>query len=234
MDLNELFNMLAQGELQNLSLANEGTIIPSAKERITRYVNEALLELYSKFVLKENALVLQLHESINFYHLLPRFSIQYVPINSADDEPIRYILDVPMSPFRDEVIKVTTVFDSLGVEMPLNNETEKFSIFTPQAKVLQIPDPTADAWLTVRYQQRHRKLTGVPTETIECPEVLVPALTAFVAYKAYTHTGSAEGSAKAQEYLQLFSLICDGVVDRDLVSTSLVQTNVRFERGGWI
>lgn len=234
MDLQELFDMLATGELQNLSLAEGGKIATEARPKLTRYTNEALLELYSKFVLKENDMLIQLHEHITFYHLIPRFAVNYTPEGEVDDEPIRYILDLPKEKFEDELIRVLAVTDTNGLEVPLNNEEERFSVFTPQAKILQVPNPVQDKCLNVRYQQRHTKLQGELEERVECPDVLLVALTSYIAFKVFSHMNSAESTAKAGEFMQAYEAACNGVVDRDLVNSSTSQTNTRFERGGWV
>jgi len=235
LDLFHLFEMLSYGELSNLSMSGDGSgeILPAMQPKLVHYTNEALLKLYGRFLLKENDVLVQLYEHITFYHLIPRFSLCFVPTLEAEEEHIRYLLDLAHEPFRDEVIKVISVFDNLGKELPLNDEEQHHSVFTPQAKVLQVPNPIGDLIYNVRYQQRHPKLSGELGENIECPDVLLGALTSYIAYKVYSHMNSAESSAKAQEFMATYELNCNDAVDRDLVNGSISQTNVRFERGGW-
>jgi hypothetical protein len=234
MTLQELFDRLATGELTNLSMAKTGSIDPTAYTRLTRYTNEALLKLYTRFRLKENDLLLALYDPITIYHLIPRFSLNYVPVGNTDNAPIRYIWDLPGEKFTDELLKVLTVYDQSGNLVPLNDDAQPYSVFTPQAKQLQVPNPSYGAALNIHYQQRHTILSGNLSDIIELPEVLEEALTSYIACKVFSHMNSENSSQKAQEFLNAFEAVCNEVVDRDLVNSSISQTNTRFCRGGWI
>jgi len=234
--VSDLFSKLSFGELSNLAMSGNGsgTIVTAQQPKLIGYANDGLLRLHTKFVLKENDLLLQLYEHITFYHLIPRFSIQYTPPVGTVNEPIRYILDLPEEPFNDELLKVTTIYDHLGMEIPLNNEEKHNSCFTPQVKLLQVPNPVDEKFLTVRYQQRHAKLTGDLEQYISLPVSLEEALTSFIAFKVFSHMNTADSNSKAQEFNQTFEQLCGEVTDRDLVSSSISQSNIRFSRGGWV
>lgn len=234
--VSDLFTMLSYGELSNLALSGSGsgTINVGSQPKIINYANEALLRLYSRFLLKENDVLVQLFEHITFYHLLPKFALSYVPTGSADDEPIRYLLDSSGEPFNEEVLKILTVYDKFGERLPLNDEEKCNSVFTPQAKLLQVPNPVAENFLSVRYQQRHTKLQGDLSQEILCPEVLLKAFTSHIAYQVFSHMNTAESNAKAQEFNAAYESLCNEVTDRDLVSSSISQSNTRFSKGGWI
>lgn len=229
MNANDLFTMLAIGELQNLSLATGGVISEAARPRLFMYTNDALLELHSKFPLKENDLLLQLSDYVTYYHLLPQYAV-----NGPGSEKVRYILDRVDAPFQDDLIKVKAVFNKTGDELPLNDDSHPESLFTPQFKTLQVPRPKDGDFLTVVYQQSHKKLQGNLDENIDCPDVLLPALKSYIAFKVFDHMNSTESVAKAQGFLSAYETACNGVVDRDLVSSSITQTNIRFSQGGWI
>lgn len=235
--LSDLFALLSVGELSNLAMSNNGSglINPTQQPKLVAYANDGLLRLYSRFVLKENDVLIQLYEHITFYHLIPKFAENYVHIPGADghNELIRYLLDSPMEPFTDELIKVTSIYDQFGEELPLNDEEKRNSCFTPQAKLLQVPNPIQDRCLNVRYQQRHEKLLGKLDQYISLPDVLEGALTAYIAYKVFSHMNTADSNSKAQEFSGTFESICTEATDRDLVSSSISQSNTRFSRGGW-
>jgi hypothetical protein len=234
--VSDLFTALSIGELTNLSMSGNGsgTIITAQQPKIIRYANEALLALYARFPLKENDVLVQLYEHITFYHLIPRFALQYATPDGEFNEPIRYLLDLPQEPFRDEVLKVVAIYDGKGKQLPLNDEEKHDSLFTPQAKVLQVPNPLDETFINVRYQQRHRPLTGDVDQYVACPEVLLGALTSYIAYKVFSHMNTADSNAKAQEFMGTYEALCNEATDRDLVSTSISQSNTRFCKGGWI
>ena len=56
--LEDLYQRLSYGELNNLSMAADGNgvILDSGQPRITMYANEALVRLYTTFVLRTNSL----------------------------------------------------------------------------------------------------------------------------------------------------------------------------------
>ena len=106
----ELYEALALGELSNLAMAEEvpGKINEKNQPRIIRYANEALLELYSRFLLKEKSVLVQMLRHITFYHLLPRFAMY----ESSSNEPYKYIMDLPDERFIGDVIKVIAVYEN--------------------------------------------------------------------------------------------------------------------------
>jgi len=233
--LNDVFTALSVGELSNLAMSNNGngTINPLSQPKLVTYANEALLRLYTRFVLKETDVLVQLYEHITFYHLLPKFSVSYTPTGPTDDQPIRYLLDNATEPFEDDLIKVLSVYNSFGQQLPLNDEEKHNSVFTPKGKLLQVPAPQNETYLSVRYQQRHLKLTGNLEENVYLPDILFVALTAYIAYKVFSHMNTPASNAKAVEFNTAYEEVCNEVVDRDLVSSSISQSNTRFAKGGW-
>lgn len=240
MILSDLYSLLSYGELTNLSMAQDsngnstGTIATLSRPKIVAYTNEALLKIYSRFPLRTNDVLLQLYGHITFYRLVPKFATNYTPVGASDDEFIRYILDQPMEPFQDEVIKVTEVFDTHGRKLALNDSGNRRSVFTPEVKMLQVPDPWDDHFLSVKYQQRHSIIQGDLSDAIYCPDVLVPALTSYIAYKVFDHMGSQDGTSKAQSFLSLYESTCLEMIEQEVINLSTSQTSVRFGRGGWV
>lgn len=237
MILSDLFETLAEGELSNLSMAENGagTIVTNAQPRIVRYVNEGLMRLYTRFPLKENDVLVQMYEDITNYHLIPRFAVHYTPVDTTDNEPIRYLLDLPDEPFLDEVIKILAVYDSTGkFSRPINDDGHALSVFTPQSKILQVPIPVPDQTLAVMYQARHPKIQGDLQESIDLPDFLVEALTAFVAYKVFSHMNTDTSTAKSQEHLAMYEKVCADALDKDLVNISVSTPSSKFSRGGWV
>lgn len=232
--VSELFRSLSEGELSNLSISDEGsgTIIESKRSKILGYADDGLRRLYARFPLKESNLLLLMHEHITHYHLLPRFAVNHV--DQTMDEPYRYILDNPMAPFQGDVLKILTVFDSVGNRLPLNDEEHPASVFTPQKNLLQVPRPCEDELLSVHYQAMHVRLSGELDQNIELPDVLEEALSAYIAYKVFSHMGGQENVAKAQEHLSMFESICTETQSLDSVGVSSSTSNTRFETGGWI
>lgn len=231
MTLKELMANLSYEELSNLAWAeNSGTIDAEYQPKIVRYANEALRRLHSRFILKTDDVLIAMYEHITNYHLLPRFALTHTPV----EEEYLYILDTPLEPFTDTAIKILEVFDSFGRQLPLNDADQVWSVFTPQPKILQVPRPMNWQSLAVTYQKGHELLeVDKPDQPIEIPECLEGALTAYIAYKVYSHMNTDGSTGKAQEHLSIYDNICTEVQDQDLVNTAVSNTRTTFYERGW-
>ncbi|MFP3556434.1 hypothetical protein SB861_37825 [Paraburkholderia sp. SIMBA_049] len=234
MNITELFADLSFGELSSLQLAQEGTgiITDAGKERIIRFANEGLLKLHTRFILKQNDVLVEMVEWITSYHLLLKFAESQQGISQQRH---LYIKDLWEEPFQEDVIRILNVFDSNGCELPLNDEGNEHSVFTPQGNLLQVPHPIEGMALSIGYQAKHVPLTLADLEQeIELPEVLMPALRAWVAWRAFGQLNTQESQGIAMGHRAAFDDACNEVTAQDLVSTSQSQTNNRFQRNGWI
>jgi hypothetical protein len=237
--LSDLFAMLSYGELSNLAMSNDGTndasgqIKVSAQPRIVMYANEALRRLYSKFILLEEDVIVQMQAGTTYYNLTPQYASTYVPAGSEISQPVRYLLDSPSKPFLGDIIKILAVFDNCGRKLALNDDGDTFSVFTPQANRLQIPYPVDQELVDVVFQAKHPTLNGSLTAQIYLPDILLSALTAYIAYKVFSHMNTPESSAKSQEHMVIYEQICTDCVENDLVNASISTSNERFHARGW-
>ena len=229
--VSDLFQTLSFGELSNLSMSSGGggTIADSKKPQVLQFINAALLRLHSRFVLRENSLILQQDTTIRNYRLSSKFAVTAV---SPPTGQVQFIIDTVDAPFTDDVIKVLVAFDEFGCELPINDSDDCRSIFTPSPYVVQVPSPIGGLKLGIGYQAKHPKLTAY-TDTIDLPETLIDALTAYVGYLAYCGVAGDGGTAKSQEFLALYEARCAEVTQMDLVNSSSSTTNTRFHKGGW-
>lgn len=226
----EFYTRMSYGQLSNLAMAETpGQLSATGKPKVLAAANDALLRLYSRFVLKEANVLIEMHSHITFYHLIKRFS----RTEGSTSEEYRYILDLPWEVFEDDVIKPTKVTDSTGNELKLNDPTDPWSVTTPQGKILQVPRPVNYRALSVLYQASHKKLVE-ETDVIEVPETLLEALCEYTAYKVFSHMNTPESVQKGMLHEQNFEKICADVIAQDLVHTSISAANTRFTKNGWI
>lgn len=231
--VSDLLRSLSYGEFSNLSLGMEGagSILESAHPRIIKHMNDGLLQLYSQFILDEKDLLVQMVEGITYYHLDPRFGEAAWDMAVA---PYPYIKD-GLAPFRDDLIKVLAVYDSCGNQVPLNDNEDPASVFTPRANLLQIPRVQNGVCLSLLYQAKHPPLSHERLDDLVfLPHVLHGALTAYVAWQVYSSMNTTESTVKAMEHKARFEKIGLGAVADDLVSTSISTTNSRFAKRGWV
>lgn len=235
MKVSDLFQQLSVGELKNLALANEGagSIRDSDKGSIILHARDALLNLYSRFILKERELILELQENTHFYWLLPKHATSY-DLPDGQTDVVRYIKDTEEEPFIGDLIKVLSVWTECGCQLPLNDAEHCDSLFTPQANRLQVPHTCDEERISLLYQAKHPDISADLEEAIELPDVLWPALRAYIAYKVFSHMNTQESTTKAQEHLAFFESVCRDAEAQDLVSTSISTSNTRFSKRGWV
>ena len=234
MRIAELFKRLAYGQLSNLSMNNgDGTLQEAKHPQIIQYTNEALLQLFSRFLLKEKQLIIEQVAHITNYHLKRRYAE-----GSGSDEDYHYIKDLPDDPFREDVIRVLAVYSEMG-QCILNDQTQPRSLFTPQPAVLQVPDPEEGRPLSVLYQARHHVLDdrigkAIPDQEIDIPFFLEGALQNYIGYLVYSHMNGQENIIKSQEYLAAYEATCLNVEQRDLVNQSFHTSHTKLEQRGFV
>lgn len=206
-------------------------------EALVPLIEEGLTRLYSRFILREKHVIIEMRVGTTFYHFKRMFSV-----TGADpiQVPYPYIMDLPNEPFVEDVIKVLRVYDTQDVLRPLNDPNQINSVFTPQPDILQNPYPRELEALMVSYQAGPEPLYTLNgdgnvelVDEFYLPPVLVPALANYVAYMVYSRINTAESSAKAASHLQIYEMICKDAEMFDLVNNSKSSTNLRFGQNGW-
>lgn len=230
--LSELFAKLSYGKLSNLSISGEGsgTIVEAKRPKIVEYLNDGLLRLYSRFLLKESYLVIEQVAHRQSYPLV----LAHAYSNDASTEIDKFIQDSDENPFLGDVIKIFSCWNSAGEKIPLNDEHDPYSIFTPQPHIIQIPEPYAGDVIGVSYQARHPLVPVSLTAEINIPFTLESALASYIASCVYSDMNTQESTMKAQEHLRNYEGVCAEIEQNDLVNAAVVRSSDRFCKGGWI
>lgn len=237
MQINDLFRQLSFGELSNLALANEGNgeIRESAHAQIISHCNEALLRIYTRFLLKENEVIIETVPHITNYYLLRKYAKSQ---RNTEKGPF-YITDLDDEVFAEDVIKILSVRNQFGEVLPLNEELDSNSLFTPQFNLIQFPNPDSTRTLSVVYQAKHRELnigdmSDPVLSKIDLPETLQGALRAYIAYCVFSYMNTQEASQKAQEHLSMFDSLCSEIEERGFAGSNLSGNISKFDRRGWV
>lgn len=239
MTLLPLIKRLGYGVLHNTNYSKiEDVGDPEQILPLVALIDEALTRLYSRFMLRERHVILEMQVGVTFYHFSKLYTVQ-------NGDPIRvpypYIMDLPNDPFDEDLVKVLRVYDSTGIERPLDDENQINSLFMVQYDVMHNPYPIEGDVMTVVYQAKHKPLmvfdpvdgTVEFEDEIILPPVLEPALDNYVAYMVHMRIGTPESIGKAQGYLAVYNQICEDVEKNDLVNSSRSITNARFNLNGW-
>lgn len=236
----DFVKQLSRGVLRNtaLSVLRTDPVGHSEEfEQVCTMIDEGLLRLYSRFVIKERHVLIEMQVGVTFYHLKSMYSV-----TGADPTrvPRPYIVDLPNDPFLEDVIKILNVFDSRGVQRPLNDPTKPDGLFTPQADTIQNMYPRDFEVLGVAYQARPVSVLVPGTDgwrydtEFYLPDCLLPALSSYVSYMYHHGVGTAESMTVSLAQLQMYEDVCKEVERMDLVNQTIICTNVRFSQNGWI
>lgn len=235
MNLQDFYKKLANGRLSNTAMV-EGidpvTIKAVHQPKVTDAINEGLIRLYTRFILNEKDVVIGLKDSITSYRLNSLYSESLAPQVGVE---YPYILDGDSEVFINDVIRIMAVYDNNSVKLPLNNATESTSVFTPIFDTVRISDPITDQRITVVYQAKHATLVNTsPLQEIILPDTLYGALEAYVAYLLFADINSDDAKSKSDKQLMRYEEICGDVRLTDAVSSTTLQSNIKFMNRGWV
>jgi len=259
MFLSELFEHLASGELSQLSMGDIDDLIIQVEDypKIIPSVNLALTEIYKRFPINIDELILVQYEHISTYHLNKRFA----QTNTESSEPYKYIDDTQFLPFNDNILKVEQVFNEIGVELSLNEEVDygEFSVFgndisepfrgrhidhhiqsvkTPSYNTIQIlPAPIEDNNLLIKYRAHHKHIPAsaniIPGEIeLNIPTAMLEPLLLYIGGRIHANLGG-EDPNSGMGFIQRFEASCQKIEDLNLFNKGNA-INRKLERAGFV
>ena len=235
MILSAFLQNLSYSELSNTAMGMNG--VGSIREEdipnIIGRTNMALLDIFTKFCLKENELILISKENVSLYPLRAEYAV-----NSSSGFP-KYILDRPEKPFTGDVIKILAVFNEIGEELPFNDPEQEHSVFSPQFDILQLTETSYEKAYSVSYQARHPILKK-PTETlnygsqlIDLPIALETALRYKVSAGIFSAMSGQEYSNIAQALDAKYEVLCSELENRNMVGQPSISTDLKLKHRGF-
>ena len=136
---------------------------------ITSYINLAVVALYGEFNLKSSEVLIDLLDNVTEYQL------------------------------PDDVMNITAVYNEIGVELPLDDETNILSVYQPSYDTLQHPYPVTGNTISVIYAVAPVFLIYVDTASltlrVPIPPQLLEPLLHYIGYRAH---GAMNGEIKAE------------------------------------
>lgn len=237
MTLEDVFDQLVHGELRHLFVSPTGEVtdeLPAEKRKqILSSVQLGLLDLYRRFLLRENTIVLELSPSKRTYVL----DAHYAQSNARSIASVKYINDSE-TPFLDDLFKVERVYNEAGVEMAINDVDDPESLRTPSLNMIWVPDTLKDTRLKVVYRACHPaldKVMGVAAPgqvKISLPGSHLDLLLLYVASRVTTPIGMSQEFHEGNNYAAKY----EAEVARMLnINFAVAGTNesTRFRNNGW-
>lgn len=238
--VSELLRRLALGELSNLKMAaaGDGTIAEADRAKVLFQINNALTELFSKFLLSQKEVVINSEETITQYFL----RYEFAQSNLASTQPVQYIDDSSITNWDGRIVKVLHVYDAFGRELYLNKAQEPLSVFTPQFDCLQITANHQSEDFYVIFQALHPLVSYDPApadpvvDTLieDLPPALEKPLEYLIASKIYGAMNGEANKAASIQHHQMYEALLAESEFRDTLSTSENMSNSKLERSGFV
>lgn len=248
MNLKEVFDQFAYGELSQLSIGGQpaGVINEQNYERLLIHVNPGLTDLYKRFLLKKSELKLDLVPLQTLYRLHSDYSVHNQRLASVT----KYILDEAKARFKNDILKIEQVFTDDGVELALNDGANRYSLDTPSLTALRVPEDIVnqvsglpDCYKTVQlrvvYRADHPRIVSQmgfldPTRIeLELPPSHLLALCFFVASRVNNPVGMANEFHAGNSYYAKYLSECADL-ERQSLEIEEIPSNDRLYRGGWV
>ncbi len=235
--LADIFDDLSTGELSQFSFSGAidapGGIQPSDYPTLVRHTNRALVNLFTRFCLKEREVTIGMHDEISFYIL----DSKYAQSNTDSGELIKWIEDTPENPFTNDILRIQEVYNEVGDKLPINDLNQEDSVFLPTYKTLQIPNPASDDSVFVTYRAKH---TDIPidadpeTTEVEIPVYCVEPLLTYIAYRVYSTNADHNIQQIAASLMAKYEYQCKELEDKNVLYNTPNETNLKLMNGGWI
>lgn len=234
----ELLRRLALGELQNLSMSSGGVIAVAERPKVILQINNALTELFSKFLLSQKELVINSVDTITQYYL----RYEFAQSNLASSQPVQYIDDSSIVNWDGRIVKILNVYDAFGRELYMNKAQEPLSVFTPQYDCLQITANHQTEDFYVIFQAVHPIVNydPVPADPVvdtvieDLPPALEKPLELLIASKVYGNMNGEANLTKSALLHQAYEAALLETEFRDSTSISENVSNSKLERSGFV
>lgn len=204
MNVAQLLEVLADGELSGTALVNENTglIKPEKQAKVIGLINRGLTQLHTAFLLREQIVTVQHMSGVLTYDLNSKHSAY------SGTHDYKYILDSEFVPFTDNVIEIEFIKDEVGRDITINEDSDEFSYYTPGVNKVQVDTVDPTTVFHVIYKANHamidRNLSDLTSVNIELPDSFLDALCLYVASKQYSSINSTDSRKTGMELYQLY------------------------------
>lgn len=237
MYVQDVFEQLAFGELYNVSLGGtpcKGVPVADYPMLIT-HINLGMIELYKRFPIKINQLIIDLYPEIIKYRLDKKYALN----NTDSTEPVKFIRDSAEFPYNNDLLKIERIFNEDGQELFMNVTNAYWAVQTPEYNVVQCNYPDEENSLLVEYRAKPDNITipatGLNPEIIEIllPEVLIEALVNYVSARIYASLNPDGTIGEGKNYYMQFERSCKEILHQGLINYDYAM-NYRLEAAGWL
>ena len=234
--LQQLFNMLTTGPYANTTFSGTDSILKEAHyDKVVNLINLGVVEIYKRFKLLENELILQVVPEVTRYYLR---ADRVAPAGATT--PTLYIEESTGVDGFLNVIEITSVYDAYGLELPINNNKSVPKIIQLAPDILQITGTVVAQALSIVYQSYPNKIVVdedfyPASYELNISDIIIDPLLLYIAAKTFKPMGANDSTANADKsasYEQQYELACQKL---SMYGLSLQDTDERdtFDANGW-
>ena len=208
MTVQDIMTIAKYGELKQLPVARDDIAVIS-------FINLGLIELYKRFILKTEEVVIHLGVT-----------------NTVDDN-YKMISDT-IYELPDDCMYIVAVYEEDGTEAAINEEEDLLSINTIAWNRIQVPLATYEANISVIYVASPIWLSADNlAEQLPLPQQLTEALLHYIGYRAH---GSFDGLINAENntHYQRFERSCNKAKEDGLITADGISSTKRLDKKGFV
>lgn len=233
MKVSALYTALAVKELSNLSYVDDnGALLPSKYPTVLAYLNDCLVDLFTRYPMSEKRMLISLKENLSDYKLTLPFA--YSQRANYPSNP-HYITDSDSTPYTGDLIKILSAYDSCGDRIDFNDISRRQGVYTPYPDTITVLRPVEGAPLSLTYQAYHPVVPiGDLDYEIQIPRSLEQAVTSYVAAMIFASMNTPESQQRAQQLMTFYQSIDSSLLENDLLSTSTTSEGTKFHERGFV
>ena len=207
MTIQQTIDMARFGELRQLTTLKDESIIS--------FINLGILELYKRFTLQYEEVLIELG----------------VPTDATDEYTM---LSNTVYQLPDSCMYILEAYEENETKIPINDEDSLYTINTFSWNKIQVPTPTLGAKISIIYVKSPAILTVADIDsTLQLPPQLTEALLHYIGYRGH---GSIDASVEAENntHYQRFERSCARAKSDGLLTVDDIKTTARLASSGLV
>lgn len=227
----ELLEILRYSDIRSFGLTEKKSnkLLDAAYPIINVSLNRALRKVHTDFNLRQNSVIIQTRQGISRYYLRSQHSVL-----NGDPAYAKYILDTSKNPFKDNVVKILSVCDELGVDYKLNTVGAEFPVMIPEFDCVEMVRTDYEPAIGVIYQSTCDDVDITDKNlNIPIPTYIEEAFLIYLMYIVANMQTNALAQQKAQLLLLRYKDEVNSLKDSGIVFNQTQHITNAFDERGW-
>lgn len=237
MKLTRIFNHLRYTTLKGHAVSRDGATIEEIDyPKVVTAINAGLVAIYSRFKLKYDEVLVRFIADKYLYELHSDFAES----NLNSTETVRWIIDSEEAPFKDNFIKAHSIVTNYGSVLPINDNNDLLSVFTPSYNSIQFPNDIINGQdgCSIVYEAspdliQESSVVAPEATEVAIPEHLLEVLCYYTASKYLEASTAQDKASKSQEFLIKYEQKCNSLEAYGYIN-ELNPVNSNIGDNGWV